>query len=191
MNFPNIFENMIVNIKRFYQKMVKFFGNEDINVLYTVDRDILKTGRWDNVYNMQLGIVSQNIENVISGDTDGIYSIIKPAPLNMQISQIENNLDIKYLPPSIGNKIKQDKDTVKFSWEIYPTSSQSAKYRMTCNTTGTKNNDVPIFMETKDNECVPVKTLISNEYVQNDDPKYYDQPTKIGDKSFMIDLFVE
>lgn len=189
-NFPNIFVNMAVNMKLLYEKLAKFFGENDVNVLYIVDREHTTAGRWDNLYNMQLGLVSQNIENIPAGDAN-IYSIIKPAPLKMQMTDIQD-LDINKLPPSMQDGIKKDKEAVQFNWEVYPNTENVSKYRISCDTYNKKNEKFNLFSESINNECTPIKQTLASEYVEGDNsPKYYDTPTKIGDKSFMIDLFIE
>ena len=185
-NLPNIFTNTMVNIRRLYQKLAKFFGNDDVLDLYMMDRKEVATGRWDNVYNMELGLMTQNFENIPSGDTS-IYSIIKPAPLEMSMSDV-HSLDVDKLPPSIQAPIKKDKDLVKFTWNV----AENSQYKMTCNTLDKNNNSLHLFEESIYNECRPVKIPYTNEIIQDDNnPKYYDIPTRRGDKSLVLDLFVE
>lgn len=190
-NFPNIFINMAVNMRLLYEKLAKFFGKNDVNALAIIDRDKTTGGRWDNIYNMQLGLasVSQNIENVKAGDTN-IYSIVKPAPLSMQMADMQD-LDINKLPPSMREAIRKDKEVIHFNWDVDNITENMSKYKMSCNTYDKNNAQIKLFQETIDDECAYIKQPIVSEYIPSDSPQYYDTPAKIGDKSLMIDLIFE
>jgi len=183
---PNIFTNTMVNIRRLYQRFAKFFGNNDVLDLYLADRIETNAGRWDNIYNMELGSIPYDFENIKKND-DKIYTIIKPANLELLLKDI-TNLDIDKLPPSLQKGIKTNKEILKFSWDL---DMSGSKYKLSCTPTDKNNNKVNIFEEAPNNECTIVKQYYENEIAENDAPKYYDIPTARYNKSLMLDVFVE
>lgn len=188
LGIPNIGTNAMINIRRMYQKLAKFFGNNNAMDLYIVDRDEFTYGRWDNVYNMELGRMVSNFQNINQND-DNIYSIIKPAPIEMHLGDI-NNLDIDKLPPSLQKDVKNNKETLKFQWNI---DNSGIGYKLSCVPTDKNNQQInDIFEEAPNNECNIVKQKYINEMVKDTNkPQYYDIPARRGNKSLWLDLLME
>ena len=188
LGIPNIGTNAMINIRRMYQKLAKFFGNNNAMDLYIVDRDEFTNGRWDNVYNMELGRMVSNFQNINQND-DNIYSIIKPAPIEMHLGDI-NNLDIDKLPPSLQKDVKNNKETLKFQWNI---DNSGIGYKLSCVPTDKNNQQInDIFEEAPNNECNIVKQKYINEMVKDTNkPQYYDIPARRGNKSLWLDLLME
>ena len=187
-DFPNMFFNSIVNIRRLYQKLAKFFGNDNIMDLYLTDREETKAGRWDNIFNMQLGLMTQDYENIPSGN-DGIYSIIKPTSLNMNLKNIDKSiLDIHSLPPSLQENIIKDKEALKFEWELDGTKT---RYKLSCIPKDSNNNPIyDIYKEADNNKCLIVKKEFVHEKNMSNDPKYYDKSARRGNKPLYMDQYL-
>jgi len=188
LGIPNIGTNTMINIRRMYQKLAKFFGNNNAMDLYIVDRDEFTNGRWDNIYNMELGSMVSSFQNITQND-DNIYSIIKPAPIEMHLADIKN-LDIDKLPPTLQKDLKNNKETLKFQWNI---DNSGNRYKLSCVPTDKNNQQVnDIFKEAPNNECNIIKQEYVNEMVKDvNKPQYYDIPARRGNKSLWLDVLME
>jgi hypothetical protein len=180
------FLNAFVNIKRLYYKTAKYFGNDGMLNQYITDRNIDTDGRWDNMYNQQLGILTDNLENV--NKNDDVYSIVKPKELELHLENVYNP-DLYSLPPSIIKDIIKDKKTLKFPWELY-NDGEITKYRMKCNPKDENNKDV-ILYDDIGKECKPkIEQYINENDSKSNNLTYYDTDARRGNKVFTLDNYI-
>lgn len=180
-NIPSQFSVFLVNIKNMFRKLRRISASpeDDDLQMFSKARTIDNSGRWDNVYNLELGKLVNNIENV--NDNNHIYTILKPKPIELYLSAVANK-DLERLPPYIQSNIKSGKDKVVFNWNLDRQAEATGliKYKMPCNPVDATGTEVHLFNDTKDaNKC----TINEIQYVSEKDtasskPKYYDEPTR-------------
>jgi ABC-type multidrug transport system fused ATPase/permease subunit len=198
LSIPQWFDNALVNMKLLYQKLAKFFGNKNVMDMYIKDREEDNNGRWDNIINMELGALVQGFENVTAGDQQYIYSIIKPKDLDLKLSELKSdanvNLDLKKLPEDLYKDLEQDKDILKFKWDLQNVNdSEAVQYIMSCNSYDKNNKVFKLYTTNPDNqkECMPIKVPFKSEKIAEATLKYYDINVVRGDKSLVKDEYMQ
>lgn len=195
LSIPHWFDNAFVNMARLYQRLAKFFGNNNILDAYTKDRQEYFDGRWDNVINMELGSLVQNFENITPQDKDYIYSIIRPKDLELSLADLKAddsvNLDMKHIPETFYKDVEQTQNILKFKWETKPINNNEAmQYTMTCNSYDKNNKPFNLYTDSIENECEPIKISFKRENMDST-IKYYDIAVVRPDKTLKKDEYMK
>lgn len=182
-NIPLYFSNAFITLKNLFSKLNRVSGNDN-TPMFSKDRVINNTGRWDNIYNMELGKLVSNFENI--EDKGHIYSVSKPSSLEMHLSATANK-DLEMLPSSLRQTIQKDKEKVAFKWNLDRQAEATGliAYKMNCNPVDAKDQSVQLFTEAqKPNTCTILETpFISFSDTTSNKPKYYDKEDRRYDKS--------
>lgn len=178
---PSVFD-MIANFK--FQNIFSIirlaFGNiigkykqvfQDDSNLFIRIRGVHNDGRWDNINNMELGVLSTGFQNVENDNS--IYSIRKPKSIKFNIKS-NNSLDYNKLPNVIQGQFS------KYNELRWTTLNEDTliKYDLQCNPYDDKNTPLELFLD-KGNICEVIKTSFEpEENITSNNPKKYTIPVK-------------
>lgn len=121
MSIPGL-KNLFSNYKDIRSRLSNTLGGIDTLEEYSIDRNFIKSGRNDNIYNIKLA-------KYFDKKDEDVYSIIVPADLEIKYEDNKDLLtDFNTLPKNIQDKILKDKNNIKLKWDL-----ENNKYIMRCN----------------------------------------------------------
>lgn len=134
MSIPGL-KNVFSNYKEINTSLTKILGGVDTLEQYSINRDTIKEGRNDNIYNIKLG-------NYFGKKDNDAYSIIIPADLEIKYEENKELLtDLNTLPKGIQEEILKDKKNIKLKWDL-----ENNKFIMRCNNSiDEKGNIVKLY----------------------------------------------